>query len=397
MLAGASAVGATQVATAVQALNNRDLRRSYNGSLPFPRDQLESHHKPCIGTAIRVSAVTNDDPALDSLWHPFATGALAWPVEGRVLFLRARAGAIPDAWRSALRCVQSFKPQADALLRGGLALADASESGFPLTLLLPPRQRDEARALLAVAVSRTAPGGVVLASQANSEGARSGEDDLRLLLGEVRSLSKHKCRVYWGEVTSAMELTRLQEWQSLDAPRAIADGHFVSRPGLFAWDRIDAGSALLAEHLPSDLQGRAGDLGAGYGYLSAELLAKNPGIVALDLYEAEARALELARRNLAAHSSRVELAFHWHDVAQGLPARYDVIVSNPPFHVGRADLPELGRAFILAAAAALRSGGRFLLVANRHLAYEAALQQHFVSLRTLAIRDGFKVIEAVKA
>jgi 16S rRNA (guanine1207-N2)-methyltransferase len=198
-------------------------------------------------------------------------------------------------------------------------------------------------------------------------------------------------------VTSALDRAQLQQWRSLDAPRAIADGRFRSRPGLFAWDRIDAGSALLAEHLPHDLRGRAADLGAGYGFLSTELLAKNPGIVALDLYEAEARALELARGNLAAHAARVELAFHWHDVAQGLLARYDAIVSNPPFHVGRADLPELGRAFILAAAAALRPGGRFWLVANRHLAYEAALAQHFAQVRTVAMRDGFKVIEAVKA
>jgi 16S rRNA (guanine1207-N2)-methyltransferase len=341
--------------------------------------------------------VQSDDPTLASLWHPFATGALSWPEDGRVLFLRARAGTVPVAWRSALRCVQSFKPQADALLRAGLALADASESGFFLTLVLPPRQRDEARALLAEAVARTAPDGIVLASQANAEGARSGEDDLRLLLGEVRSLSKRKCRVYWGEVTSGLDRAQLQQWRSLDAPRAIADGRFRSRPGLFAWDRIDNGSALLAEQMPTGLQGRAADLGAGYGYLSAQLLAKNPGIVALDLYEAEARALELARCNLVAHAARVELAFHWHDVAQGLPARYDVIVSNPPFHAGRADLPELGRAFILAAAAALRPGGRFWLVANRHLAYEATLAQHFAQVRTVAMRDGFKVIEAVKA
>ena len=341
----------------------------------------------------------NDDPALDTLRFAFASGTVPWPAESPVLFLRARADAgLPTQMRNALRCEQSFKPASDALRAQGYAPANADERDFALTLVLPPRQRDEARALFAAAVRRTAVGGIVLASQANNEGARSGENDLRDLLGEVSSLSKNHCRVYWGRVSaSAQDSERTRQWSERDEPRAIGDGRFLSRPGVFSWDRIDAGSALLAECLPEDLSGRVADLGAGWGYLSAQLLAKNPGIIALDLYEAEARALALAKRNLADAASRVALGFHWHDVAQGLPSRYDVVVSNPPFHVGRADLPELGRAFIAAAAGGLNPGGCFWMVANKHLAYEQAMAQHFSGIRTVAVRDGFKVIEARKA
>jgi len=85
---------------------------------------------------------------------------------------------------------------------------------------------------------------------------------------------------------------------------------------------------------------------------------------------------------------------HWHDVTRGLPRRYDAIVSNPPFHQGRADLPELGRAFIDAAANALLPHGRLWLVANRHLPYEATLAARFNEVRTVVTQDGFKVIEA---
>jgi 16S rRNA (guanine1207-N2)-methyltransferase len=74
--------------------------------------------------------------------------------------------------------------------------------------------------------------------------------------------------------------------------------------------------------------------------------------------------------------------------------RYDVIVSNPPFHQGRADLPDLGRAFIAAAASALEPHGVFWLVANRHLPYEALLGARFASVRERAVGGGFKVYEA---
>ncbi|GAA4858811.1 class I SAM-dependent methyltransferase [Luteimonas vadosa] len=346
-------------------------------------------------------SATRGDPALQALLLPFSDGDLAWPA-GEVLFLRARAGApLSGLPAPVMTCVQGFKPEADALEGAGFqvhATLDALGEGdahWPLVLVLPPRQRDEARALFAEALARVRPGGVVVAAMANDAGARSGEADFTRLFGRVASRSKFKCRVFWGHGPGDAVLGR--QWRALDAPRPVVGGRFTSRPGVFAWDRVDPASALLAEHLPDDLRGRAADLGAGYGYLSAALLERCPGIASLDVYEAEARALALARVNLAPFASRVALDFQWHDVAAGLPARYDTIVSNPPFHAQTRDArPDIGCAFIAAAAAALEPGGRLWLVANRHLPYESVLDASFGRVRLVAQRDGFKVIEAVR-
>jgi 16S rRNA (guanine1207-N2)-methyltransferase len=204
--------------------------------------------------------------------------------------------------------------------------------------------------------------------------------------------------VFWSTPNAAgIDQALLVEWLALDAPREIVDG-YISRPGLFAWDRIDRASALLAAHLPHDLHGRVADLGAGYGYLASQVVARCPGVSAIDLYEAESRALEPARLNLARAQREcgheLAVAVHWHDVTRGLPQRYDAIVSNPPFHQGRADLPELGRSFITSAAEALPPNGRLLIVANRHLPYEAILAARFRDVRMLTMQEGFKVIEA---
>ena len=344
-------------------------------------------------------SVPAPDAALDALFVPFASGDLRWPEDGRVLFLRARDGfRLREMARPGWLCVQGFKPFAEALLRSGLKVGEAAAGeDFPLVLVLPPRQRDEMRALFAQALQHVSPDGVVLACVPNVEGAKSAEGDFARLAGPLRSVSKHKCRVFWTTPGAAVDRAVLDEWLALDAPREIAPG-LVSRPGLFAWNRIDAASALLAGYLPGDLRGRVADLGAGYGYLSTQVVARCPAVTAIDLYEAEARALEPARANLAkavVDSGReVAVATHWHDVTRGLPQRYDAIVSNPPFHQGRADLPDLGRAFIGAAADALLPHGRLWLVANRHLPYEATLAERFGMVRAVAVQAGFKVIEA---
>jgi 16S rRNA (guanine1207-N2)-methyltransferase len=341
------------------------------------------------------------DPALETLFEPFADGALAWPARGGALFLQARDGwplhrqALPG-----LVCATDSKPDADALRRGGsqVLAVDDVDARYPLVLVLPPRQRDHARALFARAVATAAVGGLVVGCALNDEGAKSAQADLARIAGPLQSRSKRHCRVFWSApLQGPIDAALATQWRDADQPRAIAGGRFLSRPGVFAWDRIDPASALLAAHLPPDLCGRGADLGAGFGYLAAEVLARCAGVTALDLYEADARALALARANLSQAGGHVALDFHWLDVTSGLPRSYDFVVSNPPFHAqGRADRPDIGRAFITSAANALRDGGRLLLVANRHLPYEAVLAAHFGQVRTLAQQDGFKVVEAVK-
>jgi 16S rRNA (guanine1207-N2)-methyltransferase len=343
------------------------------------------------------------DPALDTLLLPFATRALAFPAAGQILFLRARMGQAltqPDVPRQRFLCHQTFQPFARDLSVADMALerdAAGPTGPFQLTLALPPRQRDEARFLLAQAVTLTSPGGTIVAAATNTEGARSMEADFAKLAGDVVSLFKNKSRVFW-VVHDPQRIDRalLQEWLALGSPRKLAsDDRFLTRPGLFAWDRIDAGSALLAKHLPDDLAGSGADLGCGFGFLGAEILARCPAVRELDCYEAERTALDLACENLTPLGGGVKLDFLWQDVTDGLRGAYDFIVSNPPFHTGRADRVDLGQAFIIAGAKALKPGGRMFIVANQHLPYEATFAAHVARHRIIATADGYKIIEAI--
>jgi len=345
------------------------------------------------------------DQVLDALLHPFAASLLRWPQAGDALFLRAREGAALHAHGArGFAATQPFKPEAERLQRIGAEMRDEDAlpaAGFPLVLVLPPRQREEARALLAKACMAVAAGGIVIASVANDEGAKSREADLRQLAGSVTTLSKHHCRVFWTRPDAAFDAALLAQWAKADAPRLqksadVPGDGFRTRPGVFAWDRVDAASKMLADALPADLRGRVADFGAGWGYLSLQVLARCRQVTSLDLYEADARALALADDNLA--DAHLPVHCHWQDVSRGVGERFDAIVCNPPFHaLGRGDRPDIGRAFIAAAANALKQGGQLWLVANRHLPYEQALGDGFVQVNTIAQSGGFKIVHAVKA
>ncbi|ESQ83431.1 hypothetical protein AEAC466_12205 [Asticcacaulis sp. AC466] len=336
------------------------------------------------------------DPVLDTLFLPLESGAIDWPANGPALFLRARTGdALDDIARDKLLCEQSFKPQHDALLRAGFAMADSDAGPFGLTIVLPPRQREEYRALLARALTQTVDGGIVMAAVSNNEGAKTVESDLKALAGNISSQSKNKCRVFWARVDATRaDAALIADWRQLDAPRDIEEGRFVSRPGVFAWDHLDPGSRLLAQHLPATFKGKVADLGAGFGFLSDEVLKRNPAVTHLDAIEAEGRALDMARQNLAAYGDRV--GFHWLDATKPLPGPYDAIITNPPFHAtDRADRHDIGKAFIVSAARALVSGGQMWLVANRHLPYEETLNSVFKSVSVAAENGYYKVFRAV--
>jgi 16S rRNA (guanine1207-N2)-methyltransferase len=318
-----------------------------------------------------------------ALVHAFETGALA---PERAFFLRGELSPFRD-----IDAEQSFRPEYLRLKAAGWSVVPRIASGaYRLGQLLLTKHKEENFANIARGWSLLAEGGTLVCSGSNDDGAASLEKQVGKAFGLDGTLSKFHCRVFW--------LTRADRappdyWRELASLRPVGDGSWLSQPGIFSWDRIDDGSALLATHLPADLSGHVADFGCGWGYLSREVLARSPGIAKIDLLDAEHRAIEAARANIADPRA----SFHWLDLTQeAAPATYDTVVCNPPVHAGRAAEPGLGQNVIAAAARVLRPGGRFYMVANRGLPYEPLLKANFTSFETLADNNKFRVSRAIR-
>jgi 16S rRNA (guanine1207-N2)-methyltransferase len=309
------------------------------------------------------------------------TGALTLPATGQIAVYRPRIGDdLSDLPNGRVVVQTGFKPDHDHFAQSYLV---TPAPPYAAALVCLPRSRDAARALIARAATEVEPGGVIAVDGQKTDGIDSALKELRGRVPLSESLSKAH-----GKLATFVAGPDLSDWL---ARPATADG-FQTLPGIFSADGPDRGSVLLAATLPVKLSGKVADLGAGWGYLAAEIL-KRPGVKRLDLVEAEADALDCARVNVT--DPRVQ--FHWADATTWRPdSLLDAVVMNPPFHVGRDADPALGAAFIRAARRMLAPNGSLWLVANRHLPYDAVLSESFLQHEDVAGDGGFRVIHAIK-
>jgi 16S rRNA (guanine1207-N2)-methyltransferase len=318
-----------------------------------------------------------------ALAYAFETGALA---ERRAFFLRAEDLPLKD-----IVAEQSFRPEYLRLQGKGWEVVPRLDAGgFAQGLLLLTKHKEENFANIARGWALLAEGGRLVCAGANDDGAASLEKHAAKALGLDDSIQKFHCRVFW---LTKSDTAPPPYWRGLAGLQPVSDSSWRSTPGLFAWDKIDDGSALLAKYLPDDLAGYVADFGCGWGYLSREVLARSPAVQHIDLIDAEHLALDAARVNVADPRA----AFHWLDLtSESAPHLYDAIVCNPPFHTGRASTPALGQQVIETAARSLRPGGRFYMVANRGLPYEPMLKANFASFATLTDNNKFRVSRAIR-
>ncbi len=326
------------------------------------------------------------DPARITL--PFDEGLLP-PLAGPALFIRP-SGEIPqDLAETDLVCEQGFKPLADRLQDRGFQVLPQATGHFATVLVELTRARRENMANVARACRLAGKDGLVVVSGNKTDGIDSLLKATRKLVEIEGVLSKSHGKVFW--LHPAGDVPEFADWEKAVEATHNPSG-YLSAPGMFSPDKIDKGSELLTRYFDKSIKGEVADLGAGWGYLSKQLLAACEKITTLDVIEAEHSALEAARVNVTDPRAR----FHWADATtfEAPGERYHSVITNPPFHQGRAAEPSIGVGFIAAAARLLRPSGQLLMVANRQLPYEPALEAHFRHWDILHQDGAFKIIRA---
>lgn len=188
------------------------------------------------------------------------------------------------------------------------------------------------------------------------------------------------------------------EFRTTEIAVRLAHGDYTveTAGSIFSPDHIDAGTEQLLYSVPTPPEkGNFLDLGCGWGPLALTLAIEAPeaSIYAVDVNE---RALELTTRNAA----RLGLA----NITVGLPGsieptvNFDLIWSNPPIRVGKAELHDIMKTWL----PRLNVAGEAYLVVAKHLgadSFEKWLGSEFEATHSVTREDtrkGFRIIKVVR-
>ncbi|WP_203668453.1 class I SAM-dependent methyltransferase [Cellulomonas pakistanensis] len=347
--------------------------------------------------------------AADRLLLDEAAPALADAGPGTVVVVGDRYGAVTlgAVHRFGLAGVRAHTDR----LTGELALAENAErvggaeafrsldaldpelvAGARVVLLLLPRSLDALDEVAGLVARHADPAVVVVASGREKHMSRAMNDVLARHLGEVRaSRGRQKARV--------LHAAGPLPGDGAASPWPVTERHddlgltVRAHGAAFAGARVDIGTRFLVEHLADAAPdaAHAVDLGCGTGVLASALAAARPEIEVVATDESAA-AVASARATVAANGLadrvRVQRARGTAGIAD---ASADLVLLNPPFHVGAAVHDGVARELFAEAARVLRPGGELWCVWNSGLGYRPALQAAVGPTRQVARNPKFTI------
>ncbi len=277
----------------------------------------------------------------------------------------------------------------------------ATHGPADVVLLDIPKGRQVARAYLWTAAQVLRPGGYLYLAGANAVGAKAVIQDAATLFGQAPVLG-HK-RSHRVAVAVRPETLRLPKdwgaqmsWQPQMRTVARPEGAYtlVTMPGIFSWDHLDEGTALLLDHLGVAAGEDVLDVGCGYGIIG---LAAGRAGARVVLVDDNLLAVRCARANVRANGLGARCEVLASDLTSAVrERRFDLILSNPPFHQSVDVSTSVAVRLVQEAFGVLRRRGRLRIVANAFLPYDRTMRETFGNVRVVAENARYRVLEAVR-
>ncbi len=270
----------------------------------------------------------------------------------------------------------------------------SAQDAYNVAIINAPKGREVGRRLIRSAIRALRVGGRLYIGGANRGGVKSLIDDAGEFIGSMNVIKiKAAHRVAVGVYDNPIDLGDDPAFTEHTVTMRDREWHFVSCPGVFAWDRLDDGSRALIETLRLKSTDAVLDLGCGSGLIGLVAAALADRVVSVD---ASTLAVEATRRTYEINQvTKAEVQIS--DCGSAVFDRtFDAVVTNPPFHQGVGTEYAVARQFVIDAARVLKPGGTVWLVANRFLRYEREMADRFTDVRVAYEDNRFRVLAGVK-
>ena len=258
-----------------------------------------------------------------------------------------------------------------------------------------PRGRALAEQFMREAWERLAPEGRLYIAGAKEIGIRTRMATLEQWFGEVELagiVPGHR----------AARLTRREglhpppsdyhQWRVLRFEARGRSWSYVTKPGVYSWRRtLDTGTRMLVETMVVRPGECLLDLGCGAGQvgLVGAHLADGVSVVMVD---DSLPAVRAAQRTVELNELQRARVLPSDAASAVIGERFDVVATNPPFHVGPGVEYDVAHQFIEDARDVLGPKGRLYLVCNTFIAYERQMQEMFRRVEEVHRDGSFKVL-----
>lgn len=251
-----------------------------------------------------------------------------------------------------------------------LPLGPDLADGARLVLVQAPKGLEALREIAEVVAASAAPDVTVLVGGRVKHMTHAMNDVLRESFADVSAtLARQKSRVLVarGPRPHGSSFPRNQVHADLDLT-VCAHG------AAFAGTKIDIGTRVLLDSLERMAPaGTALDLGCGTGVLAVALARARPDLRVLGVDQSTA-AVASARATAAANGLGNRIEITRDDAADSVPDEgVDLVVCNPPFHLGAAVVTTAADRLFAAAGRVLRPGGELWTVYNSALRHKPVL------------------------
>jgi len=208
------------------------------------------------------------------------------------------------------------------------------------------------------------------------------------------SLAWKKARLINGETDGKHEEINHfpAEYKPLDESFSI-----VNYPNLFAFGRLDPGTAFLIDNFPFVAAKKVVvDLACGDGILAVKAASKWPEASLLCVDESYL-AVKSAKESFERSGFTNTIEYRVCDVLEGVEENSaDLILCNPPFHDNHSLSTAVAYKMFHQSRNTLKEGGELFVVSNKHLGYEKQLSKIFSKAVIIKSNKKFSIIRAVK-
>ncbi len=291
---------------------------------------------------------------------------------------------------------QFWPSQEKHCLSFSTVLADNRQTLYDGVLVFLQKSKPLMDFWLDMILSVLAPDGRVWLVGENNEGIKSWRKRLKNHFEDAISLdSARHCGLLeaTGPVKSAGQFNSTDYFKQYDVATSVGEIKVSSLPGVFSHGRLDKGTEVFLSTF-DDLAGKKQvlDFGCGAGIIGAAVAAKLPD-AELTLVDCDALAVESSKRTMTENGVNHYNVFASDGLSE-VSGRFDLILSNPPFHQGVKTHYEVTEQFLAQSWRHLNKGGELRIVANSFLRYEPIISRTFGHCDILVTRNGFSVYRA---